>query len=1048
MKLPTSSVICILIYLSSLIHNGENHAINGKPLHHLMTREELKHFFGADHLSNVPEYDVALPFEANEEGSFVTYSLNHRLKRSLAEGNNDDTTTTYHYKIHALGEQLHLHVKRNTNFMVPGLQLETRDEKGRKITKPVSRKAYVIGKVDSDPSSLVALSVSDGLTGIVKRSNETRSSQEDIECHTKTDKITLAKRDLSPLETTSHLQEDSSDSGIIDKYLEVALLADQQIVAVHGDKTEDFLLLIASIVDKIFHDTTSGAIKINFVVTRLVLISNEELGIDPSDSGIAHIAVKGKVSAWARNNNKADESDPLQFDVAHLIRSGGTRGGIAASGGICRSKDVASVVRENGLQTAYLVAHEIAHNLGVGHDSVEKGCPNGVNIMSKVAQGGPGSVEWSTCSRDTIQNFLMSKVSVCLDDPPPSTRPKPPAAFYTELPGELADADTQCQHQYGTGYRRCPQRESNCASLFCTQDGYNCNTRISRPLDGTACGLRHWCIKGACVDNGSPMVHGGWGEWSNYTACTPACEGGVRYRERTCTNPPVQNGGDNCAGPSKAWEICNSDVICNTSEPSFRDQQCKQINSDYTAYYRPGANPCSLVCKTGRSSAKPFGNVVDGTRCKSDRYEYDVCIEGKCQPVGCDHILKSGKQKDRCGICDGNGDLCNLVKSSFTTDKTGNYRAYTIVDLPANSSHAVFQQRNVLQYNVIGVQDENGNYLIKVPTWGGKDIYYAGTKISYKNDNQNPDRLLIEGPTTKVLRIVYVRLQGPNVGVDYEYYIPLESNATPVPTTCHWSTSDWTDCSTGQQTREVYCERSDDLTPASENCCGEKAKPNAIKLCFGWHVTVEPCTKTCGKGSQSRSVVCRAKLNDTHYKIESDSLCDGTPKPIIIEHQYCNEVQCPASWTAQSECSTVCLPGERNKYVKCSRSNEQGENEDISDIQCGYEPKPITEPCNEDNPCKELAIGCFKTPDGLFSEMLGDFTSYDPDSAIMECGERTHEKGYHVFALGYGGLCMSGPYAQDNYYKHGQPKTSRERITTNCSNGIGLGPKQCGLFVW
>ena len=35
--------------------------------------------------------------------------------------------------------------------------------------------------------------------------------------------------------------------------------------------------------------------------------------------------------------------------------------GIAASGGICRSKDVASVVRENGLQTAYLVAHEIAH---------------------------------------------------------------------------------------------------------------------------------------------------------------------------------------------------------------------------------------------------------------------------------------------------------------------------------------------------------------------------------------------------------------------------------------------------------------------------------------------------------------------------------------------------------------------------------------------------------------------------------------------------------------------------------------------------------------
>ena len=47
-----------------------------------------------------------------------------------------------------------------------------------------------------------------------------------------------------------------------------------------------------------------------------------------------------------------------------------------------------------------------------------------------------------------------------------------------------------------------------------------------------------WCIKGDCVDNGSPMTNGGWSEWSDYTACTRSCEGGVRYRERTCTNPP------------------------------------------------------------------------------------------------------------------------------------------------------------------------------------------------------------------------------------------------------------------------------------------------------------------------------------------------------------------------------------------------------------------------------------------------------------------------------------------------------------------------------
>lgn len=112
---------------------------------------------------SVPEYDVGLPFEANDEGSFVTYSLNHRSKRSLVEDDNDNVTSCYRYIINVLGEKLDLCLKRNTNFMAPGLQLETRDETGRKVTKPVSRNSFVTGKVASDPDSMVVLSVTDGL---------------------------------------------------------------------------------------------------------------------------------------------------------------------------------------------------------------------------------------------------------------------------------------------------------------------------------------------------------------------------------------------------------------------------------------------------------------------------------------------------------------------------------------------------------------------------------------------------------------------------------------------------------------------------------------------------------------------------------------------------------------------------------------------------------------------------------------------------------------------------------------------------------------------
>ncbi len=50
-----------------------------------------------------------------------------------------------------------------------------------------------------------------------------------------------------------------------------------------------------------------------------------------------------------------------------------------------------------------------------------------------------------------------------------------------------------------------------------------------------------WCIRGSCVDNGSPAVHGNWGSWSEYTSCTRTCDGGVQHRTRECNSPRYCN---------------------------------------------------------------------------------------------------------------------------------------------------------------------------------------------------------------------------------------------------------------------------------------------------------------------------------------------------------------------------------------------------------------------------------------------------------------------------------------------------------------------------
>ena len=83
----------------------------------------------------------------------------------------------------------------------------------------------------------------------------------------------------------------------------------------------------------------------------------------------------------------------------------------------------------------------------------------------------------------------------------------------------------------------------------------------------------------------------------------------------------------------------------------------------------------------------------------------------------------------------------------------------------------------------------------------------------------------------------------------------------------------------------------------------------------------------------------------------------------------------------------------------------------------------------------EYKIGCFRTPPGLFSETLGDFTQEsDPAQILAQCKELVRQKNYTVFALGYGGLCMSGPDARDKYYQY-KPAARRGR----CKNGIGIG---------
>ena len=133
-------------------------------------------------------------------------------------------------------------------------------------------------------------------------------------------------------------------------------------------------------------------------------------------------------------------------------------------------------------------------------------------------------------------------------------------------------------------------------------------------------------------------------------------------------------------------------------------KKSRSLQSWYPHENKDEKSKCKLTCysRESREFYQTGENVVDGTRCSYDRPN-DICVHGKCVPLGCDmvslthykfklsevrkkigneyilfiiifQILGSPVKQDQCGICGGDGSKCRLRKRKFDrqTSKRGN----------------------------------------------------------------------------------------------------------------------------------------------------------------------------------------------------------------------------------------------------------------------------------------------------------------------------------------------------------------------------------------
>ncbi|KAG0711315.1 ADAMTS-like protein 3 [Chionoecetes opilio] len=165
---------------------------------------------------------------------------------------------------------------------------------------------------------------------------------------------------------------------------------------------------------------------------------------------------------------------------------------------------------------------------------------------------------------------------------------------------------------------------------------------------------------------GSRQAMSGWSPWSDWSLCSRTCDGGAAVQTRRCLHYA------GCRGDSVRYKLCNVEP-CPEASRDFRGVQCSEYDglphngASYEWEPAEGSDPCALTCR-----AKGGGPVVtlnprvqDGTRCAPG--SLDLCINGRCQKVGCDLVLGSKREVDKCGVCGGDGSSCS--KPSYGWNK-------------------------------------------------------------------------------------------------------------------------------------------------------------------------------------------------------------------------------------------------------------------------------------------------------------------------------------------------------------------------------------------
>uniref|UniRef100_A0A8C4ZHR6 ADAM metallopeptidase with thrombospondin type 1 motif, 3 n=1 Tax=Gadus morhua TaxID=8049 RepID=A0A8C4ZHR6_GADMO len=932
--------------------------------------------------TRLKEYGLVTPFSTDARGHYLSHllSANHKQRVRREAFPSGEPQQTLFFNITAFGKEFHLRLRPNDRLVAPGAKVEWHGNDDELLKTDCT----FIGDITDVPGASVAINNCDGLAGMIRTDSDeyfieplVRGAQE-LEDSGRVHVVyrrsaMLQEPSDDPLDDHQHGSERSGiglgvvqgtldqisgstvrrrrHAGEEDYNIEVLLGVDDSVVRFHGkEHVQNYLLTLMNIVNEIYHDESLG-VHINVVLVRMIMLGYAK-SISLIERGNPSRSLEN-VCRWAFAQQKADSEHSEHHDHAiFLTRQGfGPTGmqGYAPVTGMCHPVRSCTLNHEDGFSSAFVVAHETGHVLGMEHDGQGNRCGDETtmgSVMAPLVQAAFHRYHWSMCSGQELKRYIQS-YDCLLDDPFKHDWPQLP-----ELPGINYSMDEQCRFDFGVGYKICTSFRTfdPCKQLWCSHpdNPYFCKTKKGPPLDGTECSPGKWCYKGHCMWKNPNQVKqdGSWGNWGKHGACSRTCGTGVRIRTRQCTSPAPSNGGQDCPGINYEYQLCNPDE-CPKHFEDFRAQQCQLRNSHFEFQgskhhwlpheHQDPSKRCHLYCQSRETLDLAYMKLLvhDGTRC-SYKDAYSMCVRGECVKVGCDREIGSHKVEDKCGVCGGDNAHCRTVKGTFTRTpkKTGHLKMFLV---PPGARHVVIQE-NEPSPQVLAVKNQaTGHYILngKGEEAGSRTFIDLGVEWEYQVE-ADVETLHTDGPLhDPVVVLIIPKDNETRSTLMYKYIIhedsvPINNNNVILEDTYEWALKSWSPCSKpcagGFQYTKYGCRKKGDTRMVHRGYCDVSKKPKPIRRMCNLQDCTHPqwiseewenCPRTCGSlGFQIRTVRCVQYSQDGTNRSVHTKYCSGDRPE---SRRPCNRVPCPSLWRvgAWSECSVTCGEGTERRLVSC-----------------------------------------------------------------------------------------------------------------------------------